>query len=181
MAPMVASLAEIAAFRELVRSAAAETGNGAAIATGVMIETPAAAATTDLIAPAVDFVSIGTNDLAQYTLAMDRGNPALAPEVDGLHPAVLRLIRLACDGAARHARPIGVCGALASDPAAVPILLGLGVTELSVTPARVAATKALVRTLDSRTCRDLALQALDKPSAAAVRALAAPPRRSAPS
>lgn len=180
MAPMVASLAEIAAFRELVQRAAGETGGDAVVSLGVMIETPAAAATADLIAREVDFVSIGTNDLAQYTLAMDRGNPSLAPEVDGLHPAVLRLIRLACDGAAAHARPVGVCGGLASDPAAVPILLGLGVTELSVTPARVAATKALVRTLDREACGELARHALDQPSAAAVRALAAQPTRPAP-
>ena len=181
MAPMVTSLAEVAAFRELVQKAAGETGHEAPIALGVMIETPAAAATADLIAREVDFVSIGTNDLAQYALAMDRGNPSLAPEVDGLHPAVLRLIRLACEGAARHARPVGVCGGLASDPAAVPILVGLGVSELSVTPARVAATKALVRTLEAETCRKLALDALDKPSAAAVRALVAQLAQSAPS
>jgi phosphocarrier protein FPr/phosphocarrier protein len=175
MAPMVTSVAEIAAVRDLLREAAAETGHTAPVALGVMIETPAAAATADLFAAQVDFISIGTNDLAQYALAMDRGNPALAAEVDALHPAVLRLLRLAAEGAARHGRPIGVCGGLASDPAAVPILLGLGVTELSVTPVRVAATKALIRTLDMAGCRELAARACDQSSAATVRALSPAP------
>ena len=100
-----------------------------------MIETPAAAVTADMIGARADFLSIGTNDLTQYTLAMDRGNPQLAAQVDGLHPAVLRLIALAAGGAARHERPLCVCGGLASDLAAVPILIGqLGVTELSAMP-----------------------------------------------
>lgn len=177
MVPMVASAAEIEAVRALLADAAAALGKPLP-PLGVMIETPAAAATTDLIAPHVQFVSIGTNDLAQYALAMDRGNPALAAQVDALHPAVLRLIRMAAAGAA--GLPVGVCGALASDPAAVPILIGLGATELSVTPARVAATKAELRALDLAACRDLAERACAQPSAVAVRALElgpAPARR----
>jgi phosphocarrier protein FPr/phosphocarrier protein len=172
MLPMVASLAEIEAVRARLAEAAAALGRPLP-PLGVMIETPAAAATTDLIAPHVDFVSIGTNDLAQYVLAMDRGNPALAAAVDALHPAVLRLIRMAAEGAA--GLPVGVCGGLASDPAAVPILIGLGVTELSVTPARVAATKAELRALDLSACRELAERACTQGSAAAVRALSLAP------
>jgi phosphocarrier protein FPr/phosphocarrier protein len=175
MVPMVTGVAELAA----VRRAAASAGAGA-IELGAMIETPAAAATTDLIAAEAQFLSIGTNDLAQYVLAMDRGNPALAAEVDALHPAVLRLIRTAVEGAQAHKRPVAVCGGLAADLAAVPILIGLGVTELSVPPASVPAVKALVRTLDAGACRTLAVQACDATSAAEVRALklaAAKPRR----
>jgi multiphosphoryl transfer protein len=104
---------------------------------------------------------------------MDRGNPSLAAQVDGLHPAVLRLIALAAGGAARHERPLCVCGGLASDLAAVPILLGLGVNELSAMPGVVAEVKGLIRTLTLSACRDLARQALDQTSAAEVRALAA--------
>jgi phosphocarrier protein FPr/phosphocarrier protein len=168
MLPMVASVGEIQAVRALLSDAAAALGRPLP-PLGVMVETPAAAATTDLIAPHVDFISVGTNDLAQYVLAMDRGNPALAAEVDALHPAVLRLIRMAAQGAG--GLPVGVCGGLASDPAAVPILIGLGVTELSVTPARVAATKAELRALDLTACRELATRACAQASAAEVRAL----------
>jgi phosphocarrier protein FPr/phosphocarrier protein len=137
-----------------------------------MIETPAAAMTTDRLAEAVDFISIGTNDLTQYALAMDRQNPHLAPQLDGLHPAVLRLIAQAADGAAAT-RWIGVCGGLASDVLAAPLLVGLGVRELSATPAMVAEIKAAVRGFTLAECRDLALAALSLDGPEAVRALAA--------
>jgi phosphocarrier protein FPr/phosphocarrier protein len=120
----------------------------------------------------VDFISIGTNDLSQYVLAMDRQNPALAAQLDGLHPAVLRLIGEAARGAAAT-RWIGVCGGLASEPVAVPILIGLGVRELSVAPAMIAEIKALVRTLRLEDCRRLAARALDQDGPEAVRGLAA--------
>jgi len=173
MAPMVASLAELEAVRAMVDEVRAELGYNEPVAVGVMIETPAAAVTADIIGARADFLSIGTNDLTQYTLAMDRGNPSLAAQVDGLHPAVLRLIALAAAGAARHHRPLCVCGGLASDLAAIPILIGLGVNELSAMPGVVAELKGLIRTLTLPTCCDLARQALDRTSAAEVRALAA--------
>jgi phosphocarrier protein FPr/phosphocarrier protein len=173
MVPMVASLDELEAVRAVVEAARAELGYAEAVEVGVMIETPAAAVTADFIASAADFLSIGTNDLTQYALAMDRGNPALAAQVDGLHPAVLRLVAQAAAGAGEHDRPLGVCGGLASDLAAAPILLGLGVTELSATPAIVAELKGLVRTLTMPACRELARAALDLTSAAEVRGLAA--------
>ncbi|HEY2357608.1 MAG TPA: phosphoenolpyruvate--protein phosphotransferase [Phenylobacterium sp.] len=173
MLPMVASLDELLAVRALVEEARAELGYEGAISLGVMIETPAAAVTADLIAAHADFLSVGTNDLAQYALAMDRGNPALAGQVDALHPAVLRLIGLAAEGGRKHGRPVAVCGALASDLAAVPILIGLGVTELSAAAAVIPEVKALVRTLNVADCRELADRACAEVSAAAVRALAA--------
>lgn len=164
MAPMIASLSELEAVRAVVER------QGGKAEVGVMIETPAAAISADILARKADFFSIGTNDLTQYTLAMDRGNAAVAAGVDGLHPAVLRLIGTTCDGASRHDTPVGVCGSLAADRLAVPILLGLGVTELSVPPARVAAIKALVGKLEMARCRAAAIHALALPSAAAVRA-----------
>jgi phosphocarrier protein FPr/phosphocarrier protein len=136
-----------------------------------MVETPAAAATADLLAAEADFLSIGTNDLTQYVLAVDRGNADLAGRVDPLDPAVLRLIQTTCDGAARHQRPVGVCGGAAGDPEAVPILIGLGVSELSMVPAAIPEMKAYVRGLNHSAARTLAAQALSCTDAGQVRAL----------
>jgi phosphocarrier protein FPr len=118
-----------------------------------------------------DFFSVGTNDLTQYTLAMDRGHPKLAPEVDGLNPAVIGLIGQAVTAAHAAGKWVGVCGGIASDPQAVPILLGLGVDELSVTVPAIPAVKAQVRTLSLAQCQELAARALTQDSAASVRAL----------
>ncbi|PXA91354.1 phosphoenolpyruvate--protein phosphotransferase [Caulobacter sp. D4A] len=172
MVPMVGSLSELRAVRAVLEEAKKELGITQRVELGVMIETPAAAVTADLIAAEADFLSIGTNDLTQYVLAMDRGNPELAARIDALHPAVLRMIDQTCRGASQHGRWVGVCGGLASDLAAVPVLLGLGVTELSATAAIVPEVKALVRTLDLAACRELAAQALDQTSPEAVRDLA---------
>ena len=170
MLPMIASVAEVRQARAMLDVAIAETG-GATPLLGVMIETPAAAMTTDLLAPAIDFVSFGTNDLTQYALAMDRQNAGLAAQLDGLHPAVLRLIARSVEGAGAL-KWIGVCGGLASDLTAVPILIGLGVRELSATPSMVAEVKAVVRGLTLDDCRALAAEALAQDGAEAVRALA---------
>ena len=172
MVPMIASLAELRAVRTALDAAAAATGHTDPVALGIMIETPAAAVTADLLASEADFLSIGTNDLTQYALAMDRGNPAVASDLDGLHPAVLRLIARTCEGGAVHGKWTGVCGGLASDPLAVPILIGLGVTELSSAPALVPEIKALVATLTIDACRAHAAAAMTCISAADVRTLA---------
>ncbi|PZO76441.1 MAG: phosphoenolpyruvate--protein phosphotransferase [Sphingomonas taxi] len=172
MVPMIASLAELRAVRTALDAAAAATGHTEHVALGIMIETPAAAVTADLLASEADFLSIGTNDLTQYALAMDRGNPAVASDLDGLHPAVLRLIARTCEGGAVHGKWTGVCGSLASDPLAVPILIGLGVTELSSAPALVPEIKALVATLTIDACRAHAAAAMNCISAADVRTLA---------
>jgi phosphoenolpyruvate-protein phosphotransferase len=173
MAPMVASLAELETVAVMIdRLGGAELG--------VMVETPAAAMTADLLARKASFLSIGSNDLTQYALAMDRGNAAVAAGVDGLHPAVLRLIARTCEDARKHGTLIAVCGGLAADPLAVPILLGLGVRELSVPPARIAATKALVGQLTLAACQALATEALALDSAAAVRAFVAAFERACP-
>ncbi len=171
MVPMVASLDELRAVRTMLDEVKREMGLVERVELGVMIETPAAAITADLIAAEADFLSIGTNDLTQYVLAMDRGNPELAARIDALHPAVLRMIDQTCKGAAKHHRWVGVCGGLASDLAATPILLGLGVTELSCTASITPEVKARVRGLSLDACRDLAVQALGQTSPEAVRDL----------
>jgi phosphocarrier protein FPr/phosphocarrier protein len=174
MIPMVSRLDEVRAVRAALDEARRDLGLTGRLDLGVMIETPAAAVIADQIAAEVDFLSIGTNDLTQYALAMDRGNPELAAEVDGLEPAVLRLIAQTCEGGRRHALGTSVCGALAGDLAAIPILIGLGVGRLSMATAAIPEAKALIRTLSPNACRALAAQALEQTSAAAVRALCEP-------
>jgi multiphosphoryl transfer protein len=178
MFPMVASEQEVRSALGLVadarRGLAAE---GAAVPptgameVGIMVEVPSAALTAAAIAPAVDFFSVGTNDLAQYTLAADREVTAVAGLADAIHPAVLTLIGRAAAAAADAGRWIGVCGELAADPLAVPLLLGLGVRELSVSAAAVAAVKQAVRGTDLTEGAELARQAVSLPSAEAVREL----------
>jgi phosphocarrier protein FPr/phosphocarrier protein len=171
MVPMVTDLAELRAVRAHLDAAMAAVGRSDPVALGVMIETPAAALLADQLAGEADFLSIGTNDLTQYTLACDRGNAAVAAKVDALHPAVLRLIGQAARGAVAHGRWIGVCGGLTADPLAAPVLIGLGVTELSAPPAAVPALKAAVRKLDMAACVALAARACAAETPQAVRAI----------
>lgn len=170
MFPMVATIAEWQAARAILETEQKALGVPP-LQSGIMIETPAAAMIADRFAEDADFFSIGTNDLTQYTLAMDRTNPRLAPAVDALHPSVLRMIERTVAGARSHGRWVGVCGALAGDPQAIPVLLGLGVDELSVAVPAIPAVKAQIRTLSLDQCRDTARRALDAPDGAAVRAL----------
>ena len=169
MLPMIASLAEVRAVRALLN----ELGATSNVKLGIMIETPSSAVLAAQLAREADFFSIGTNDLTQYTLAMDRGHAQLAAQIDAFHPAVLALIAQAVAGAATQDRPVAVCGGLAGDPLAGAILIGLGVRELSMAPAAIAQTKELVRRLDLETCRAAAAEALLQDSAAGVRAIAA--------
>jgi phosphoenolpyruvate-protein kinase (PTS system EI component) len=172
MLPMIATFAEWTAARNAIEAARRDLGVPP-IPVGIMVETPAAALLADVFAEQADFFSIGTNDLTQYTLAMDRSNPRLAPQLDGLHPSVLRLIDRTVAGARVHQRQVSVCGGLAADPQAVPILIGLGVDELSVSVPELPAVKAQIRTLDREHCRALARRALAARDAADVRALVA--------
>ncbi|MBS0397184.1 MAG: phosphoenolpyruvate--protein phosphotransferase [Proteobacteria bacterium] len=167
--PMVTDPGEVRAVRARLRAVASRLGR-VAPPLGVMIETPSAALLAVQLAPEVDFFSIGSNDLAQYTLAMDRLHPILAPRLDALHPAVLRLIELAAEAGDGRGIGVAVCGALASDPEAVPVLVGLGVRELSAAPAMVARIKGCVRRIALDESAALARAALDDADAAAVRA-----------
>lgn len=167
--PMVSEVDELLQIRQRLDELCAELGLSQRPELGVMIEVPAAALMAEKLAEHADFLSIGTNDLSQYTLAMDRDHAGLAARVDALHPALLRLIAQTCAGAAKHGRWVGVCGALASDPLATPVLVGLGVTELSVSPPQIGEIKDRVRHLDAAQCRQLSQALLDLSSAKAVR------------
>ena len=169
MFPMVATLDEYRRARATLDDLRA--GTSVELEVGVMIEIPSAALAAEQFAPEVDFFSLGTNDLTQYTMAAERGNAAVAELADGLHPAVLRLIRSVAEAADRHGVWAGVCGELASDPEAVPVLVGLGITELSANAPAIPAVKQAVREVDTDVARDLAERALELSSAAQVRAL----------
>jgi phosphocarrier protein FPr len=171
MVPMIVCLAELRAVRALIEEEAAALGRGGRIELGAMIETPAAAALAGQLAREADFLSIGTNDLTQYTLAMDRGNPALAAQTDALHPAVLTLVALACEGARRHGRPISICGGIAADPVAAPLLVGLGARALSAPASRAADLRAALAQVTIGDCEALARDALKAEAPQEVRAL----------
>jgi multiphosphoryl transfer protein len=176
MFPMVTTVDEVRQARELLeRTRETLAADGVAVPecleVGIMVEVPATALLAEAFVPHVDFFSLGTNDLAQYVLAAERGNADVAALADALHPAVLRLIDLTARAAAAGSRAVAVCGELAGDPAAVPVLLGLGVTELSLAPARIPAVKQLVRATDISAAQRLAADALAAESAAEVRRL----------
>jgi phosphocarrier protein FPr len=170
MFPMVTTVDELRRGRRMLAEAAARAGLGesAGLRVGIMVEVPAAALKAAAFAPYVDFLSIGTNDLAQYALAAERGNGALAELADPLDPGVLRLIDAACRGAGDRVT-VAVCGELAADESAVPLLTGLGVRELSVAPHAVPMVKEAVRAISLGRAAALAALVLDAPDAAAVR------------
>jgi phosphoenolpyruvate-protein phosphotransferase/dihydroxyacetone kinase phosphotransfer subunit len=174
--PMVTGLDEVLQARALLEQAhhSLETEGRRhrwPVGMGIMIEVPAAALISLRLAPHVDFFSIGTNDLTQYTLAAERGNPVLASLADALHPAVLRLVRQVVDAAHQHGRWAGVCGEIAGDPRAVPLLVGMGIDELSLNPADIPAVKQAIREVDFVKAGDLVEKALACENAAQVRAL----------
>lgn len=170
MFPMVADVSEWRAARTMVEKVRAEL-NAPAVELGIMVEIPSAALMADAFSPEVDFFSVGTNDLTQYTLAIDRMHPSLAGKSDGLHPAVLRLIAKTVKAAHECGKWVGVCGELGADPQAGPILVGLGVDELSVTVPSIATVKANLRSLTYTEAQTLAERALKCRTAAEVRAL----------
>ena len=173
MFPMIATLAEYRAARALAEAARASAG-GPAVPIGVMVEVPAVALAAERFAREVDFFSIGTNDLTQYTMAADRGNATLAASLGGPVPAVLRLVAAVTAGAAAHGGWVGVCGELAGDPAAAVLLAGLGVDELSVAAPRIPEVKQVLRDVDLGEAGALAREALELDDADAVAELVAP-------
>ncbi|MEW5928484.1 MAG: phosphoenolpyruvate--protein phosphotransferase [Gemmatimonadota bacterium] len=171
MFPMVATLEDLRAAREAAEAVRAELG-AAPVEIGIMIEVPSAVLIADALAREVDFFSVGTNDLTQYVLAIDRMHPTLGGQVDGLHPAVLRMIEMtvrAADGAGKW---VGVCGGVAGDPLGALILVGLGVAELSMDLPSIAPVKAALRGASLARARALARRALACATAGEVRALA---------
>lgn len=177
MFPMVADVEEIHKARVWVEKAHEELQvenkpHAWPAELGIMVEIPSAALLASVLANEVDFFSIGTNDLTQYTLAAERGNPALYHLADGLHPAVLRLIKEVVDASHQAGKWTGICGELGGDPEATPILVGLGVDELSLNSAGIPRIKAIIRDLTMNSAHALAEEALRCQTSAEVRELA---------
>jgi len=175
MFPMVAAMTEIRQARKVVEQCKAELANdgkqvGEKIQVGIMVEVPSAALMADKLAPEVDFFSIGTNDLTQYTLAVDRTNSQLAYLTSAFSPAVLRLIQNVILHAHKSGKWVGLCGELACEPLAIPILLGLGLDEFSMNPIAIPTAKQTIRSLEVSECRKLAEEILKFESADEVKA-----------
>lgn len=170
MLPMVATLEDVARARAIAEQVREEL-NAPPVPLGIMIEVPSAVMLADHFAQEVDFFSIGTNDLTQYTLAMDRLHPQLARQADALHPAVLRMVDRTVQASNKAGKWVGVCGGIAGDPKGAAILTGLGVSELSVSVPSIAAVKAHIRSLSFAEMRRMAQQALECRTAAEVRSL----------
>jgi phosphotransferase system enzyme I (PtsI) len=160
MFPFVTAVDEIRDTRAILSEVSGEVGLTGRLTVGVMIEVPAAALAADLLAPEVDFFTIGTNDLIQYCLAVDRTDDRVSDRYEPLHPAVLRLIRHVCRAAKRHRVPISLCGEMASDPALVGLLIGLGLTEFSMTSTAIPVVRQVVRDLRAADVRRIASHAL---------------------
>ncbi|OOS07260.1 phosphocarrier protein FPr [Moraxella cuniculi DSM 21768] len=170
MFPMIGCISQWRAARAMVDEVLTDYPHEA-LQVGMMLEVPSAAVLAHQFAKEVDFFSMGTNDLTQYVLAIDRGHPVLSKQADGLHPSVLTLINQAVQAAHAHGKWVGVCGELAADAKAVPILVGLGVDELSMSGGAIALVKAQIRSLDFGQAQALAKQALACQSAEEVRQL----------
>ncbi len=176
--PMISSIDELRDAKALLadvraRMDAAGEPYDEHMPVGMMVEVPSAAIRAEVFAPECDFFSIGTNDLTQYVLAVDRGNERVAHLYDSLHPAVLELIRRTAIAAAEQGIPVSVCGEMASSPLAVPILIGLGIDELSCVPAAVPVVKEIVRAMDSQLVEKDARLALAQASAEGVHRVSA--------
>jgi phosphoenolpyruvate-protein phosphotransferase len=176
MFPMVATAAEVQAARAVLEECRAQLlTEGQPVAQemeiGIMVEIPAAALMADHLAAQVDFFSIGTNDLSQYTLAADRTNAQVAPLATGFQPAVLRLVRDVIAAAHAQGKWVGLCGELAGEPLAIPILLGLGLDEFSMNPPAIPLSKQIIRALTLDEAREVAQAALELDSPEAVQTL----------
>jgi phosphotransferase system enzyme I (PtsI) len=164
MFPFVSSVEQLREARRMVKEAAAELARRGEVVPpvpiGVVIEIPAAAYTADLLAREVDFFTIGTNDLIQYCLAVDRADERVSRLYEPLHPAILRVIVMVRRAAARQRIPVSLCGEMASDPALLTLLVGLGLTEFSMTPAAIPAAKQVLAEVRSDDLRALARRVL---------------------
>jgi len=165
---MVAGVRELRAARAHLDKVARHVGLSTAPPLGVMIEVPSAALIADRLALEADFFSIGTNDLTQYALAVDRSNPDVSALYRPLHPAILRMIRLVVEAGAARGRPVAVCGEMAADPVGIGVLVGLQIRELSVTPLAIAGVKDSLLAIDSKRARALAEKALSASEASEV-------------
>ncbi|HEX4140098.1 MAG TPA: phosphoenolpyruvate--protein phosphotransferase, partial [Candidatus Methylacidiphilales bacterium] len=176
MFPMIASLADLDRATECLEKVHRDLEKEGVphlwpVKTGIMIEIPSAALLAEAMAEHADFFSIGTNDLTQYTMAADRGNPGLAPYHDALHPSVLRLINMVVEAARKHDRLVAVCGEAAADERAAAVFVGLGVQELSMSSSKIPRLKASLRRQSFSSLQKLAYSALHCHTAAEVRGL----------
>jgi phosphoenolpyruvate-protein phosphotransferase (PTS system enzyme I) len=176
MFPLIATVEEVRAARQMLAEARAELEErravfAAEIKVGIMVEVPAAAISIPILAPEVDFVSLGTNDLIQYALAVDRTNERVGYLYDPLHPAILHLVKKVIDDAHSAGKWVAMCGEMAGDLDAVPLLLGMGLDEFSVNAAAIPEVKALIRSLAFREMQDLVDRAILLATAAEIRAL----------
>jgi len=166
MFPMVATVEDVVQVREVLEECKQELRDeGQDVAEemeiGIMIEIPSAAVLADQLAEVVDFFSIGTNDLSQYTLAADRTNAQVAPMASGFQPAVFRLIKMVIDAAHAKGKWVGLCGEMAGELLAIPILLGLGLDEFSMNPPAIPFAKRLIRSISQEKAEQVANVALD--------------------
>jgi len=159
MFPMITTLEDLAAAKQAAEKARLEVG-AEPVDIGIMVEVPSVALMADIFSEEVDFFSIGTNDLTQYVMAIDRLHPTLAGQADSLHPSVIRMIDMVIKAADKAGIWVGVCGGLAADPLGAEILMGLGVRELSMVIPSVAAIKAHIRSLSIELAREKAKKAL---------------------
>ncbi|MBI4820253.1 MAG: phosphoenolpyruvate--protein phosphotransferase [Deltaproteobacteria bacterium] len=164
--PLISTVSEVRRTKELLEEVKAElTREGVAfdpdLPLGVMIETPSAVVIADMLAAEADFFSIGTNDLIQYSLAADRQDPDVGALVSPAEPSVLRMIRMVVDAARERGRPVSVCGEVASDPFYVPLLVGLGVRSLSMSPQAIPLAKQVIRRISAKECAQLASSAME--------------------
>ena len=163
MFPMISSVEELRLAKGVLEQAKEELRTSdvpyaANIEIGIMIEVPAAVMVADWLAEEVDFFSIGTNDLIQYVLAVDRMNDHIAHLYDPFHPAVIRMLKLTVDAAKRRGISLSVCGEMAGDPHAIPLLIGLGVRQLSMSVRGVLEIKGRLLQLDTDACEELAVR-----------------------
>ena len=169
--PMVTTFSELQAARQRLQTVAGRLGLAKAPDLGVMVEVPSAALLAGKLAPLAEFFSVGTNDLAQYALAVDRADPEVSGLYRPLHPAILTMLASVIGAGARFARPVAVCGELASDPLGIGVLVGLGIREISVTPVAIAGVKDSLSGIDSRRVQSLAQKALEAGEASEVERL----------
>jgi phosphoenolpyruvate-protein kinase (PTS system EI component) len=173
MIPLVSTLEEVQLARQLLEEARASLVTEGRVMSekfqfGIMVEVPSAALLVNKIADYVDFFSIGTNDLTQYTLAVDRTNERVAYLASPFHPAVIALIAATIEAAHSKGKWVGLCGEMAGDPLATPLLLGLGLDEFSMAPTAIPVIKHAITELSYRTCQDVAAEVLRLPTSESV-------------
>lgn len=168
--PMVSRVGEVQETKAILKNEASSVGVST-VPVGVGVEIPAAALMSAQLARESDFLSINTNKLTQYTLGIDREHPKFSSRLDALNPGVLRLIARSAAGAHAHGRKVAICGGIAADAQAIPILVGLAIDRFGVYPSAIPIVKARIRSLDRSACRQLSQRALDSDNAAEVRAL----------